>query len=106
MAIPVTSAWAVVVLLAMGTFLIRAAGPMLLGERQLSPFLAATSTLLLPALLAALLLQQTFVDEHSLTLDARVVGLIAAMAALLLRMPLLWVLVVAAAGTAVFRMVV
>jgi uncharacterized membrane protein len=61
-------------------------------------------TLLIPvALLSALIGLWTFVDGTSITLDARVPGVLAALIALLLRAPFLVVIVVAAAVTAIVR---
>ena len=61
---------------------------------------------LLPlALLAALVVVQTFSDGRSLVIDARAAGLAAAGVAVLRRAPFIVVVVVAAATTAVVRAV-
>ena len=88
-----------------GTIALKGAGPFLLGRRELPETPARLLALLAPPLLAALVVTQTFVSDRSLVLDARVVGLAAAIVAVLLRAPLLAVLVVAAAATALARLV-
>ena len=57
------------------------------------------TTLLPAALLAALVVMQTFTTGSQLVLDARAAGLVAAAIALVLRAPFI-VVVIAAAGTA------
>ena len=67
--------------------------------------LARRITLLIPvALLSALIGLWTFVDGSTITIDARVPGVLAALIALLLRAPFLVVIVVAAAVTAIVRL--
>jgi uncharacterized membrane protein len=61
---------------------------------------------LLPiAMLAALAAIQTFTDGHDLVIDARVVGVGVALAAIKLRAPFILVVVLAAATTAAVRAV-
>ena len=100
-----TAVWVLIGVLAAGTFVIKAAGPWLLGNRELPSRLSGTIVLLVPALLAALILEQTFSDRGDLALDARALGVGVAVVALLLRLPLLWVLVLAAGSTALVRVV-
>ena len=63
------------------------------------PRVSRVTTLLPAALLAALVVMQTFTIGSTLVLDARAAGLLAAIIALLLRAPFI-VVVIAAAGTA------
>ena len=63
------------------------------------PRVSRVTNLLPAALLAALVVMQTFTTGSSLALDARAAGLVAAIVALLLRAPFI-VVVIAAAGTA------
>jgi hypothetical protein len=70
------------------------------GER-----LQRAAMLLPPALLAALVVVQTFSDGRSLVVDARAAGLAAAGLAVLWRAPFIVVVVVAAATAAVVRLV-
>ena len=97
--------WLIVLAVGGGTMAIKAAGPVLLGGRPLPGRLRAVVALLAPALLAALVATTTFADGQQLVLDARVIGLGAAVIALLLRAPVLVVVIVAAAAAALARVV-
>jgi len=99
-----TTVWIVVAALGAGTILLKGTGPVLLGRRELPAVPARLLALLPPPLLAALVVTQTFVSDRSLVLDARVLGLAAAIVSVLLRAPLLATLVVAAAVTAIARL--
>jgi hypothetical protein len=73
-------------------------------QRVLDTPLLRSITLLIPvALLSALIGLWTFVDGTTVTIDARVPGVIAALIALLLRAPFLVVIITAAAVTALVR---
>lgn len=97
-------AWVIVAAVGIGTIAIRAAGPVLLGGRPLPARLQGVVALLAPALLAALVATTALGSGQALALDARVIGLAAAIAALLLRLPILVVVLVAAATAAVARL--
>jgi branched-subunit amino acid transport protein len=99
----VTEVWITIGGLALTTAAIKAAGPVTLGGRELPRAADGVIALLAPALLAALVLTDTFAHEGELTVDARVAGLACAAAAVLLRAPMLVTVVVAAAGAAVAR---
>jgi branched-subunit amino acid transport protein len=100
----VTSAWITVVALAVITAAIRAAGPVLLGGRDLPPPLMAVITLLAPALLAALVVTQTVgTTTGGLELDGRLAGVAAAGVGIAARQSVLVVVVLAAAVTALVR---
>ncbi len=74
------------------------------GGRDLPQLLARIIPLLAPALLAALVVVETFGGRgRSLTLDARAGGLAAAAAALALRTSLVVVVLCAALATALIR---
>lgn len=94
----------VVVICAIGTIVLKATGPVLLGGRQLPARLDAVVRLAGPALLAALVATNTFADGQRLTIDARVVGLGVAAVAIRFRAPALLVIVLAAAATALVRL--
>lgn len=100
-----TSTWILVVGVGLATIAIKALGPLLLGGRPLPGRIASVVQLLAPAVLSALVVTQTFGSGRSLVLDARVVGLGAAVVALRLRAPVIVVVVVAAATTALVRAV-
>ena len=101
----VSTAWTVVIVVGVATIVIKALGPVLLGGRPLPPRLAGPIALLAPALLAALVAINTFGADRQLVLDARVPGVAAAAVAIWLKAPVLVVIIVAAAVTAVVRAV-
>jgi branched-subunit amino acid transport protein len=99
-----SAAWMTVIGLALGTALIKGIGPSLLARRELPRKAVSVVTLLPAAVLAALVVTDTFgTGSGSLTLDARTAGLAAALVAIALRLPMLVVLVVAAGATALVR---
>ena len=98
-----STTWVVVVVTGIGTLALKAAGPVLLGGRPLPERVSRIATLLGPALLAALVAIGTFGDGRSLVIDARVLGVGAAVVAVRLHAPVLVVVVLAAAVTAVAR---
>ncbi len=95
----------VLVGLSVGTFALKAAGPLLLGGRTLPSPIDRISQQLPAALLASLVVVSTVADGRSLVLDARVVGIAAAGIALWRRAPFVVVVVVAVATTAAARAV-
>jgi branched-subunit amino acid transport protein len=76
-----------------------------LGGRSLPARLLAVVELLAPSVLAALVVTQVVGGDREIVVDARFVGLGAAVVALLLRAPLLVVVASAAAATALVRAV-
>jgi branched-subunit amino acid transport protein len=92
------------VVLAAGTFALKAVGPVLAGTRELPPMLHELTRLLPAALLAALVAVQTVGDGTSLTIDARVVGLAAAGVTVWYRAPFGVVVLVGAGVTAGVRL--
>ncbi|MEO8510819.1 MAG: AzlD domain-containing protein [Chloroflexota bacterium] len=99
-----SASWAVVIGVGLATIAIKAAGPVLLGGRPLPARLVGVVALLAPALLAALVASLTLAIGTTLTVDARILGVGAALVALLLRVPTLGVVVIAAGITAVARL--
>jgi branched-subunit amino acid transport protein len=98
--------WATIIGLAIVTFLIKAWGPVAFGGRALPGLLAQIVPLLAPTLLAALVVVETFGGTgRSLTIDARAVGLVVAAVALSRRLPLVAVVILAAAAAALVRLV-
>lgn len=95
--------WIVVAVLALGTYSLKSAGPLLLGNRRLPTWFEAIVNRLPAALLAALVVTSAFASKGSVVLDARAVGLAAAMLALSRRAGFITVVVVAALTTAVAR---
>jgi branched-subunit amino acid transport protein len=96
-------AWLVVLVVGAATAALKATGPVVVAGRRLPPRLLGLVEALAPALLAALVVTQTFASGRALVLDARAAGLAAGAVAVLLRAPLLAVIVVAAAVTALVR---
>jgi branched-subunit amino acid transport protein len=101
----VTAVWATIGVLAVASAAIKATGPVLVGGRELPAWAMRVIALLAPALLAALVVVDTFADGKSLVIDARAAGLAAAAIAVALRAPLIVIVVVAAAATALVRAV-
>ena len=100
-----TTVWIVVAVLCVGTAIMRVAGPVAFGGRSLSGRGAAVVGLVAPALLGALVVYETVsTGAQGIELDARLVGLAAAALALILRLPLLAVVLVAAVATALARL--
>ncbi|MFL5961218.1 MAG: AzlD domain-containing protein [Gaiellaceae bacterium] len=100
------STWATIGALAAGTAVIKAAGPVALGRRQPSERMSSVISLIAPALLSALVIYETVhTGTRGITIDARVGSLAAAGIALLLRLPLIVVIAVAAATGAGLRAV-
>lgn len=96
--------WATIAVLSLGTAAIKSTGPVLLGGHQPGERTFAVISLFAPALLAALVVYETLSDGHEgLVVDARVLGVAAAVTALLLRAPLAVVVLGAAATTALAR---
>jgi uncharacterized membrane protein len=100
----VTAVWVTIGSLALGTAVLKLAGPLALGGRPLSPRALNVVELLASALLAALVVVETFGKGRSLVLDARVLGVAFAAVALTRRAPMIVVVVGAAAVTAIVRL--
>ena len=83
---------------------LKAAGPLVLGGRQMPPALARLAELVPGPLLAALVLTSAVVDGAGFRFDARLVGLAAAAVALRLRAGFVFVVIVAAMVTALARL--
>jgi branched-subunit amino acid transport protein len=101
----VTEVWITIGVLALASAAIKASGPVVLGGRPLPRVALGVISLLASALLAALVITQTFTDDQELVLDARAAGVGAAAGALALRASLVVTMVCAAAVTALVRAV-
>jgi branched-subunit amino acid transport protein len=99
-----SATWVVVLLVGAFTISFKAAGPVLLAGKQLPDRLASAFELLGPSLLAALVVTQSVGGKDGIVLDARLVGLGAAVGAIWLRAPLIVVVLVAALATALARL--
>lgn len=98
--------WLVVAAVGVGTAAIKALGPVLLGGRPLPARANDLVELLAPALLGSLVATQAFASDRALVLDERLVGVAVAAIALALRAPVLLVVVLAAASTALVRLLI
>ena len=94
-----------IIVLAIGTYALKAAGPIMMGGNHQPPQAMERVALLLPAcLLAALIVSSTVIDQDTWTIDARLAGLSVAALALWAKAPLPLVLLLAAVSTAAVRM--
>jgi hypothetical protein len=93
----------VIVLVGVATVALKAVGPVVLGGRELPRALSAVLFLLAPALLAALVVTQAVAGDREIVLDERLLGIGTAAVGIVMRLPLLAVVVVAAAVTAGVR---
>ncbi len=98
-----SSVWIVVAVVGVATVALKAVGPVILGGRELPDALSSVLFLLAPALLGALVVTQAVGGDREIVLDDRLVGIGAAVLAIVLRLPLLAVVVFAAAATAASR---
>jgi hypothetical protein len=85
----VTPVWVTIGVLAVANFVIKAAGPVLLGARELPQLLVDVIALLAPALLTALIVVGTFGADSSLRIDAQAAGVTVSGVGFLVRLPLL-----------------
>ena len=98
-----TTLWVTVFAVALASAAIKAAGPVLVGGRELPPRVVSVIALLAPALLAALVVAETFGEDQHLVLDEKAVGVAVAAVALALRAPVLIAVTLAAVTTALVR---
>jgi branched-subunit amino acid transport protein len=96
--------WAAILLTGAGCYLLKLAGLSVPPSVLRNPLVERVADLLPVALLSALVAVQVFSSGASLVLDARAVGLAAAVVALLLRAPFIVVVVVAALAAALVRL--
>jgi hypothetical protein len=95
--------WAAVIVLGAGAYLFKALGLVGLGRRAVDGRTVALAALLPAALLAALVVVNTFAGDRRLVLDARAVGLAVAVVATWRRAPFVVTVVAAAVATAAVR---
>ncbi len=102
-----TDVWVTIAVLTVATAAIRASGPVVLGAKPMPVALQSVISLIAPALLAALVVVETLSapEGGSFELDARIAGVGAAAVALGMRMSTLGVVLLAAAVTALVRLV-
>ena len=93
-----TTLWVAIVAVALANAATKAAGPLLIGDRDLPPRLVAVI-----ALLAALVVTETFGEDRHLVIDERTIGVAVAGLVLALRGPVLLAVALAAITTALAR---
>lgn len=98
-----TAVWTSIAVVAVANFAIKAAGPVLLGGRELPRRLLEVIALLAPAILAALVVVGTLSDEGNLHVDAQTAGVAVAGGAFLLRVPMLIAIGLGALTAALLR---
>ena len=100
-----SDAWIVVAAVGVGTIAFKAAGPVLIGRRALPRGVQSVVDLLAPVMLMALVVTQTFGGDEEIQVDARVLGVGAAVVAIWLRAHVIIAMAVAAAVTALVRLI-
>ena len=95
--------WTLVLALAAGSYVFKVLGLVIIGDRRLLPVLDRCLTLIPAALIAALVVKDTFSVGQHLGFDARAIGVAGAVIAAWRRMPMLVVIGTAAVLTAVTR---
>ena len=96
--------WVTIGALTVTTALIRASGPVILGGRELPSRVMDVIALVAAALLAALVVVETFGGEdQTLEVDARFVGVVVAGVVLFFRGSMLWAVGAAAVTAALVR---
>jgi len=98
--------WIAILAVAAGSFLIKAAGPALLGDRSLPGWSTGVLAVLAPTLLAALVIVEVLGRRWEQTDFTVVAGLAAATVVWLLRAPMLVAVLVGVVATALLRLVV
>ena len=97
--------WLLILVLAVGTVLMKTIGPVLAGGRQPPAPLTRVIALVAPALISALIVAGTFTQGQQLVIDARAAGLAVGAVALWFRAPAVLALLLAAIICAVLRLV-
>ena len=98
-----TTLWITILAVALASTAIRAVGPILLGDRELPSRANAIIALLVPAVLTALVVTETFGEDGGLVLDEKATGVAVAAVALTLRAPVLLAVALAVVATALAR---
>lgn len=100
-----TAAWACVAAVGIGTVALKAVGPVGVSGRKLPARVTDLLDMVAPAILAALVITETFARGRSLVVDPRLAGVGAGLVAIAFRAPLWLVALVGAVATALGRLV-
>jgi branched-subunit amino acid transport protein len=94
-----------VLVLAAGAYAFKVTGLVILGGRTLPPVVDRCLALIPAAVITALVMKDTFSTGRDLVLDARAIGIAVAVVAAWRRVPLIAVIVLGAAATALVRLI-
>lgn len=97
--------WWLVLGLAATAYAFKALGLIVVGDRELPPVLSRCLALIPAALVAAIVMKDTFSVGRHLVIDARAAGFAAAIVAAWRRAPLIAVIVIGATVTALVRQI-
>ena len=97
--------WTLIIALALGCYLFKVLGLVVVGARSLPPVVERCLALIPAALLSALIVRDVFSIGQELVLDARAAGAAVAVVATWRRAPIPVVIVLASAATAFVRAV-
>ncbi|MBM3798680.1 MAG: AzlD domain-containing protein [Actinobacteria bacterium] len=97
--------WTLVFVLAAGAYAFKVTGLVILGGRTLPPVVDRCLALIPAAVITALVMKDTFSTGRDLVLDARAIGIAVAVVAAWRRVPLIAVIVLGAAATALVRLI-
>ena len=97
--------WTTLLVIGAGTVALKAVGPVGVSGRRLPARVTELLEVVAPAILAALVITETFASGRSLVLDARVAGVAAGIVAVALRAPIWLVVIAGALATAFVRLV-
>jgi len=97
--------WTLVLVLAAGAYAFKVTGLVILGGRTLPPVVDRCLALIPAAVITALVMKDTFSTGRDLVLDARAIGIAVAVVAAWRRVPLIAVIILGAAATALVRLI-
>jgi branched-subunit amino acid transport protein len=95
--------WTLIILLTLGAYAFKVTGLVILGGRSLPPIFERCLALIPAAVVTALVMKDTFTQGQELVLDARALGIAVAVIAAWRKAPLIVVIVLGAAVTALVR---
>ncbi|MEY3071645.1 MAG: hypothetical protein RL473_1752 [Actinomycetota bacterium] len=97
--------WTLIILLTIGAYAFKVTGLVILGGRSLPPIFERCLALIPAAVVTALVMKDTFTQGQELVLDARALGIAVAVIAAWRKAPLIVVIVLGAAVTALVRQI-
>ena len=97
--------WTLIILLTLGAYAFKVTGLVILGGRTLPPIFERCLALIPAAVVTALVMKDTFTQGQELVLDARALGIAVAGIAAWRKAPLIVVIVLGAAVTALVRQI-